>query len=126
MSMRNVLYFVAGGCVAWLVFGGDRSTPKNQGNVSGATAYKSKQAIAEPKCTHRPIRNGERKQNQRHDTTKPASSRNKGGLIALTLAFTFLGAFFYWLVPKPLVPLSVACVYLSKLAEVLEDGNTHS
>lgn len=54
MSMRNVLYFVAGGCVTWLVFGGDRSTPKNQVNVSSVATFKSEQAIAEPKCTHTP------------------------------------------------------------------------
>lgn len=105
MTMRNVLYFVAGGCLTWLMFGGDRSTPKNQVNVSSVATFKSKQAIAEPKCTHRPIRNGERNQNQRHDTTKTASSRNKGYLIALALVFTFLGAFFHWLVRDALVYL---------------------
>lgn len=117
MTMRNVLYFVAGGCVAWLVFGGDRSTPKNQGNVSGATAYKGEQAIAEPKCTHRPIRNGERNQNQRHDTTKPASSRDVGGLIVLTLSFTFLGVITYWLVPHPMTTISIAALYFYALGE---------
>lgn len=107
MTMRNVLYFVAGGCLTWLVFGGDRSTPKNQVNVSSDATFKSKQAIAKPKRTHCPIHNGERKQNQRHDATKPASSRDSG-LIVLTLVFIFLGAFAYWLSRTPLALLGTA------------------
>lgn len=118
--MRNVLYFVAGGCVTWLVFGGDRSTPKNKVNVSSVATFKREQAIAEPKCTHHPIRNGESNQNQRHDTTKTASSIDSG-LIVLTLFFIFLGAFFYWLVRDPLVFLAVAYVYLWKLGDELRE-----
>ena len=123
--MRNVLYFVAGGCVTWLVFGGDRSTPKNQGNISGATAYKGEQAIAKPKRTHCPIHNGERNQNQRHDATKPASSRDSG-LIVLTLVFIFLGAFAYWLSRTPLALLGTAYVYFWKLGDELDAKNSRS
>lgn len=120
MTMRNVLYFVAGGCLTWLVFGGNRSTPKNQANVSSVTTLKSKQAIAEPKCTHHPTRNGERNQNQRHDTTKPARSIDSG-LIVLTLVFTFLGALFYWFSGDPLAFLGAAYVYLYKLGDELRE-----
>ena len=125
MSMRNVLYFVVGGCLTWLVFGGDRSKPKNQVNVSSVATFKSKQAIAEPKCTHRPIHNGERKQNQRNDTTKPASSIDSG-LIVLTLVFIFLGAFLYWLSRTPLALLSTAYVYAWKLEDELNAKNSRS
>lgn len=125
MTMRNVLYFVAGGCVTWLVFGGDRSTPKNQVNVSSVATFKSKQAIAESKCTHHPSHNGERKQNQRHDATKPASSRGSG-LIVLTLVFIFLGAFLYWLSRTPLALLSTAYVYAWKLEDELNAKNSRS
>lgn len=118
--MRNVLYFVAGGCVTWLVFGGDRSTPKNQVNVSSVATFKSEQAIAKPKRTHCPIHNGERKQNQRHDATKPASSRDSG-LIVLTLVFIFLGAFAYWFSGDPLAFLAAAYVYLYKLGDELRE-----
>lgn len=118
MSMRNVLYFVAGGCVTWLVFGGDRSTPKNQANVSSAATFKSKQAIAEPKCTHTPY--AMENATKINATTKPVSSIDSG-LIVLTLVFTFLGAFFYWLVRDPLVFPAVAYVYLWKLGDELRE-----
>ena len=125
MIMRNALSFVAWGCVIWLVFGGDRSTPKNQVNVSSVATFKSKQAIAESKCTHHPMHNGERKQNQRHDATKPASSRGSG-LIVLTLVFIFLGAFLYWLSRTPLALLSTAYVYAWKLEDELNAKNSRS
>jgi len=123
MSMRNVLYFVAGGCVTWLVFGGDRSTPKNQANVSSAATLKSKQAIAEPKCTHTPY--AMENATKINATTKPASSIDSG-LIVLTLVFIFLGAFLYWLSRTPLALLSTAYVYAWKLEDELNAKNSRS
>ena len=125
MTMRNVLYFVVGGCVTWLMFGGDRSTPKNQVNVSSVATFKSEQAIAKAKRTHCPMHNGERNKNQRHDATKPASSRDSG-LIVLTLVFILLGAFAYWLSRTPLALLGTAYVYFWKLGDELDAKNSRS
>lgn len=104
--------------MTWLAFGGNRSTPKNQANVSSVTTLKSKQTIAEPKCTHTP--HAMENATKINATTKPASSIDSG-LIVLTLVFTFLGALFYWFSGDPLAFLGAAYVYLYKLGDELRE-----